>query len=221
MIVDGSLTAGDTVWSQWANGIQSGGAYQLSFEMTNLDINHTFYNPEFDVTVTDQNGNVALSAFTGDILPQNSQSPPVYVWNPFIYSFSAPSGATSLHVVITQTSGVYLGYDFGLDNISLKGIVCTPTQVEEIQNQPALLVFPNPSSGSFTITIQSNNKSDAVLSIMNALGETVGIRHIHLAPGQNKVGSYEIGIRDLSNGIYFLQLSDGEKIFSNKINVER
>ncbi len=45
--------------------------------------------------------------------------------------------------------------------------------IEDVSNNASFHVFPNPASGEFTLNLHAVQKSDLVLKIMNALGETV------------------------------------------------
>lgn len=72
------------------------------------------------------------------------------------------------------------------------------TGIVDFDNSNDLLIYPNPSNGSFTL----NNTNEKQAIIYNTLGEQVA--SLKLIEGENK-----IDLRHLSNGIYFITC--GEK----------
>jgi len=124
LMSDGSLTTGMVVWSESVTNVFPSSAYTISFLMTNLDVNHTFVQPELLTTVTDQSGTVLTSGTTGLLPAANTNNPPVYVWTPFNYVFSTLANTTSITVTISQVGGTYLGFDFALEDIYLKTHFC-------------------------------------------------------------------------------------------------
>ncbi len=121
---DGSLTSGTTVWSESLTNIFPSSAYTFSFLMTNLDVNHSFVQPELLTTVTDQAGTILFTGSTGLLPAANSNVPPVYVWTTFGYVFTTLTNTTSITITVSQVGGVYLGFDFGLEDMSLKTHFC-------------------------------------------------------------------------------------------------
>ena len=76
---------------------------------------------------------------------------------------------------------------------------CIITNVEEVVEQKTNAIYPNPSSGSFTIELAEESN----ISIFNALGQQIlslnkanGLQHLHL----NEVGVYFIRISNV-NGV--------------------
>ena len=121
---DGSLTSGRIVWSENLATVFPSSDYTFSFLMTNLDVNHTFVQPELQTTVTDQAGTVLLTGTTGLLTAANSNNPPVYVWTPFNYIFATLPNTTSITITLSQVGGTYLGFDFGLEDLNLKTHFC-------------------------------------------------------------------------------------------------
>ena len=88
------------------------------------------------------------------------------------------------------------GNEFFVDDISLTMGV----GVEEINNTLNLNIFPNPFDNSTLITFENSGNSKFNLVLMNIQGEVV--RTINDINGE----SVEIQRKDLTDGMYFLQL---------------
>lgn len=84
------------------------------------------------------------------------------------------------------------------------------TSIENRPDQSRLRIYPNPSSGEFTLDVIS--------------GETGGTHELYLMNPLGEIVFEKTGIREhetlnlhLRNGIYFLQLKNGKGIFTKKI----
>ena len=84
-----------------------------------------------------------------------------------------------------------------------------------------LLIYPNPNNGSFTLSFQSNNASEASIRIYNLAGQVVLEKQLSQSAGLNTIN---FDISAYSQGMYILQLATtnakGEKNSSyHKINL--
>ena len=86
----------------------------------------------------------------------------------------------------------------------------TPQGVTEIQNEDAIIIYPNPVSESITISINTRQNFSAQIILYNTLGEKII---------QQKITSpkTEINLSNLPSGIYFLEVSTTKEIFRRKI----
>lgn len=82
----------------------------------------------------------------------------------------------------------------------------TPISINEIQIENNIFVFPNPSNNFIDI---ETTLTDYSLSVFDIMGKLIFTEN----SSQNKT---RINISNFSNGIYFLQLSSGDKIISKK-----
>lgn len=86
-----------------------------------------------------------------------------------------------------------------------------PTGINEIRKEERLLVYPNPSNGVFSL----NSKiTGGEILIYNLLGDNIYFSKI-LYP------KMEIDLSEKANGIYFLEVSDGENTSAQKIIIQR
>ena len=85
------------------------------------------------------------------------------------------------------------------------------TGVLEVEQNPEVVtVFPNPSNGKFTVT--AGNISMNAIEIYNSMGTKV-FSTSEITPLSTK----EIKLYGFANGIYFINVSCGEKIYTKKI----
>jgi hypothetical protein len=97
-----------------------------------------------------------------------------------------------------------------LFTISSTGI----TGINKTETMNNLLVYPNPSNGTFTIKFDAKPASNTRISLLNLLGQEVWTESQTL-----KMGEQELSINTkLSDGVYILRLqNDGEQMVKNII----
>ncbi|WP_317899087.1 glycine-rich protein [Aurantibacillus circumpalustris] len=131
----------------------------------------------------------------------------------YIWSNSLTTNTISVNPQNTTTYSL-IGVDAnGCEMSSFKQIsVSSCNGIGELTRvNKKLLVYPNPSNGSFSIIADSNLD----LKLINELGQEV--RTIKLS-AQN---DYKVSVFDLANGIYFVVGQNGEVNISQKIVVSK
>ena len=89
------------------------------------------------------------------------------------------------------------------------------TAISDVEQNPQVVsVFPNPSHGKFTVTV--GNRSINAIEIYNMMGTTV-FSTSDIIPLSTK----EINLYGIPNGIYFMNIYDGEKIYTQKIVIQQ
>jgi hypothetical protein len=115
-------------------------------------------------------------------------------------------------------NGLYLEgktSQYGLNNYIEYSNYCNPSTYVQTTNQPinSITVFPNPSSGYFTIAF-SDLINNGTVEVYNLLGEKIAEDIISSATKK------EINLKNTSPGIYFMKICEGEKQFARKIVIE-
>jgi hypothetical protein len=77
-----------------------------------------------------------------------------------------------------------------------------------------IFIYPNPTSGRFTIKNIELKMTKCKLEIYNVLGEK-----IYSKSNYDQQISNEIDISNSPKGIYFVKIYDGEKFYSEKIMI--
>lgn len=127
-------------------------------------------------------------------------------------------GATGQNFTYTQ-NGVYtVRVTFGgCTSPFSEDFQVTDAGFEELAEGKSLVVFPNPNSGVFSISFQTNSKKNYQLRLYNALGQIV-----YEKPLQGVYGNYSqnIDVSHYQKGIYLLTLSDDKGHALRKIFVD-
>jgi PKD repeat protein len=98
-------------------------------------------------------------------------------------------------------------------------IVVNPqTGIESLENTSGISIFPNPSTGKFTVIASEAKQSQ--IEIYNVLGEIVLNLSINL-PIAIGTTNQLIDLSDKPNGIYFLQLKTGQGTATKKIIIQK
>jgi hypothetical protein len=103
------------------------------------------------------------------------------------------------------------GSTLWLDDIS----VSLPTGVNELLgSENDIEIFPNPSSGIFTIHSQTVSSDDQFIEVYNMLGAKV---HSSV---KSKLSAYTVDLSNQPKGVYFIKVYRGSKSTTRKIIVQ-
>ena len=178
--------------------------YPINFNNLSLIIPATILDPMFFVKF-DSLGN----ALCGDVLPTG--------------------GDDNNGIAVGISNNVYLGGDFAMDTMIFGNDTLFRTGAEtpflakfnlncvedvanpEIHNEGNISLYPNPTSGTFTLTYNSQlSLLNSQLIITDVLGRAV--YHQAIINPNNTT----INISQLSNGVYFYQLSNSKETLRGK-----
>lgn len=120
-----------------------------------------------------------------------------------IISFSFTKGATSVH--LTPTGDTYF------NTITLDWVPAT-TSIEIESEIPALVAYPNPTSGILNIDYYKATN----IQIINILGSVV-----YNEKTDNLSGDKTIDMRNFSEGIYFINVMNGNKSTKYKVILDK
>ncbi len=95
------------------------------------------------------------------------------------------------------------------------------TKVEEINvNGMEVSIYPNPGSREFTISYEVKKRADVIANLLDIKGAR--IKNL-ITVSQQYEGKYQVGVDagDLPNGIYFIDLVNGDIRTTKKIVIEK
>ncbi len=92
-----------------------------------------------------------------------------------------------------------------------------PVSIEENSLNAGLSVFPNPSTGNITVSLNNEAGNNAIVNVYDAIGSLVHTGNIAGKGAQQIV----LDLSDLSNGIYQLELQAGDLRAVRKITLAR
>ncbi len=146
-------------------------------------------------------------------------NPTKWIWN-FYGGTPAGSGSQNPSNIVYEQDGTYdvqllVKNAYGSNTVLKTGyIIVGQVKVPEFNRNNGVVIFPNPSNGKFKIYMQ-NLQSDRInISVTNAVGMLVSTKEF---PGNTQ--SFEMDLRGLEKGLYFVRINDGRNTINRKISI--
>jgi hypothetical protein len=98
-----------------------------------------------------------------------------------------------------------------LMNLSFRGL---GVESDELKN--SMSVYPNPTSGRFTVSISNAEASDMTLELVNISGQVVYRNQVKSVYSYNE----EIDASAFAKGVYYLKANDGKEVKIEKIVIQ-
>jgi hypothetical protein len=162
------------------------------------------------------------SLVPNDITPV--KSPDNY--HEYVFPSLAKHVDNNLHIIVQEddTPGMYLSQDGTLGNynniIYLNISTNLDVAVNEILNKDfPFVIFPNPSNSNYIhLSYDLKENANVTVNIYNVLGEKIDSKNI----GSQSMGKnqYTIDNSNLSNGVYFVEVSTGEVSSIQKLVIQ-
>ena len=150
-----------------------------------------------------------------DSIPNNiftyTDNKPLITKKPLLYriGISNPGGCNPAIQTINYNASKSNTGNFTFNNLGFQNLDAANTQ---------LTVFPNPSNGVFTVSLNANKGSHTmVLSVINTLGQTVSTSSFSDVQASF---SKQIDLSSLAKGVYFIKLNSDTQTFYNKVVIQ-
>lgn len=91
---------------------------------------------------------------------------------------------------------------------------CLSVNVEPINFEKYVQVFPNPASNELTISFPTFNSSEVSINVMNVLGEKLITRTVN---SENKLFEEKLNLKNFRSGIYFVEIQTRDFKITKKI----
>lgn len=86
------------------------------------------------------------------------------------------------------------------------------------QNRPAMTIFPNPSNGNVTLTIEGFGQGSTRIRVINLVGEVVHTETLNIDASNNRSS---LKLSHLPSGLYFVQAENSKYTISQRINIQK
>ncbi|WP_022826272.1 CARDB domain-containing protein [Hymenobacter norwichensis] len=175
-------------------------------------------SPDYVVVASDLNTYVTFTLTTPPILPAGSD---FYVGAAQTYQLGQNTGysplggqangpgqpntfySASTNQVVAPTDLITSGpYKLMIEAVT-QVVLATHNEVLAA----TVVLYPNPAHQAFTLVVPAGSLGSASATLMNALGQVVQTRQLHLPAAG---GTTEFDVRGLAAGVYSLQLQTGE-----------
>jgi hypothetical protein len=215
-----NLTAGGGSNYLWNPGNSSNNPYTVSPAATQIYTlsGDNTYGCADTAHITITVNSVDTSVTTGPVTLTSNQAGGTYQWIDCNNGNAAISGQTS-QTFIASANGSYavIATANGCTDTSACYIITSVGIVEHSINGNAIIVYPNPNSGNFGITLYSAKEASLRIELSDAIGQTVFADVMKVNVGENKIA---IADKNLAKGIYLLKVDIGENRYLNKVIVQ-
>jgi len=135
-------------------------------------------------------------------------------WESYLWS----TGENTQTITISDTGTYSVDASTSYGCYSSASIIVTKAPCPGINTPgaPELHIYPNPSQGSFTLSVNGLNGDDYTMRIFNIIGQIVYGEAINHLSGNI---TQQIDISNLPAGLYTIELNIGEQVFHEKIIV--
>jgi PKD repeat protein len=171
---------------------------------------------------TGTNGNTQYFWDFGDGTTSNAQYPKHHYANYGLYTVCLTIMDSNSNCYSTYCDTVGMDSNGNILKTSGFGITVIDEAMLGVKEQTTAFtgvnVYPNPSSGKFTFTIDSKKGAKMTMRVMNSMGQQVAQNETYLTTGSNKT---QLDLSSLSDGLYFVNLRAGDEVKSVKLYLAR
>jgi photosystem II stability/assembly factor-like uncharacterized protein len=144
-----------------------------------------------------------------------SQNATIYFWN-------FGDGNSSMEVNPTHQYDVGGDYEISLSasnencyDVMSKSI--SMVSIEDVNNLKNLTIYPNPSSGQFTVTYQMRSTADFSVDIVDLSGKQVYTREFSSI---SEPGQFDVDLKNQMKGFYIVKVHVGNETVTRKLLIE-
>lgn len=151
---------------------------------------------------TSQNGGTTSES----LIYNNTQAATTYT--AYVYGYNGVFNTTSCYTIRAEISGT------SFVRQSSEEIEILNTELSD----EALQVYPNPSTGILNIRLRPEGDINQTVEVYNNLGQKVESFELSFT---KEMPAVEVQLNDLTDGIYFIRVFDGEQVQTRKIMLKK
>jgi PKD repeat protein len=171
---------------------------------------------------TGTNNNTQYSWDFGDGTTSNAQYPTHQYANFGIYMVCLTISDLNSNCYSTHCDTIGMDSNGSILKLNGFGITVIDEAMLGVEEQTTSFagvnVYPNPSTGKFTFTIDSKKGAKMSMRVMNSMGQQVAQNETYLTTGSNKI---QLDLSSLSDGLYFVNLRAGDEVKSVRLYLAR
>jgi hypothetical protein len=126
----------------------------------------------------------------------------------YVYGYNGAFNATSCYTIRAEISGTSFVRQ-SAEELEIMN--------EELSNEP-LQVYPNPTSGLLNIRLQPEGDINQTVEVYNHLGQKVESFELSFT---KEMPAVELQLNDLTDGIYFVRVYDGNTVQTRKVMLRK
>lgn len=192
----GALLVTDAVSLTLSSNLNSGSTYRISY-YENADTLQLLSSITDSIII----GISPVKSFFGTQI-YSSRPTSQTDWTKRVFTFSAP--LTGKYLTI-KNKGIFRSWNF-IDNFEISEV----TNTENHLSDESINMYPNPSSGSFNLSIPA---SVIEILVYNVIGE--------LIESKKTLGSTDVKIEIMTNGVYLINILTDKQLITKKIVIDK
>ena len=176
----------------------------------NVRVSVTNLPADYDLQLFRSSTSVGISQNGGttseSLIYNNTQAATTYT--AYVYGYNGAFNATSCYTIRAEISGTSFVRQ-SAEELEIMN--------EELSNEP-LQVYPNPTSGLLNIRLQPERDIFQTVEVYNQLGQKVESFELSFT---KEMPAVELQLNDLTDGIYFVRVYDGNTVQTRKVMLRK
>ena len=179
-----------------------------------IKVDLTTLPADYDVRLYRNNSQVGISQNAGtaneQIILNTTTVSSAYV--AYVYGYNGAFSNTQCYTLRVSLSATNWRTDGTTDGET------TEMEIPVVFENAGFGMFPNPATDQLTVEVNMEAENDVQVAVTDASGRVAVQQHRTLGKGDNKM---QIDLGSLSNGIYFVQVRNGDAVNTRKLVVQK
>ena len=182
--------------------VTTSAAKNIKVTLTNLpkDYDVKLYNSAGTLLATSQNGSTTAESITYN----NGAAGTYYV---YVYGYSSAYSATACYTLLASTSAA-----------TFREMAPVVSEKDNIAKGATISIYPNPTTGEFSVKYLSDGEKRVAITIFDLSGKAIKSDVFDTTEGENV---RNVTFDDAANGMYLININDGESNTVQKITLNR
>ncbi|MBK8965335.1 MAG: M43 family zinc metalloprotease [Saprospiraceae bacterium] len=188
--------------------------FKVTSSARNIRIDLTNLPYDYDLRLYRNSSQVGISQNAGTaselIIYNNASTSPTYY--PRVYGYNGAYSTTQCYTLQVSLSSSAWRTDGSTDG------QVTTLEVPVDLEADGFAMWPNPATDQLTVDVPLEGDSDVQVTIFDAAGKAAVQQNRLMVKGENR---FELSLQTLNNGVYFVQVRNGEQMHTRKLVVQK